>query len=172
MINAYLYTVTVCSTVALFWLNAFILLFGKAPKDLLKAHHDLIRKNTSFPPMILPMYAEHLREISMFSHSPVSFCKQVATLSLKKSVLCSAVRLLHCHSKNSYVPSLGYTCIAEMSGLSNFAIQIQCWCFKTQSKSNHSPKIFLKCKVLVQLKSKIFLKMQPLHNKNAAFPFH
>jgi len=30
----------------------------------------------------------------------------------------------------------------KMSGLSNFAIQIQSWIFKTQSKSNYSPNIF------------------------------
>jgi len=32
--------------------------------------------------------------------------------------------------------------LAEMSGLSYFAIQIQSWFFKTRSKSNHSPKDF------------------------------
>ena len=30
--------------------------------------------------------------------------------------------------------------VKTQSGLSNFAIQIQSWIFKTQSKSNHSPK--------------------------------
>jgi len=29
-----------------------------------------------------------------------------------------------------------------MSGLSYFALQIQSWFFKTQSKSNHGPKFF------------------------------
>jgi len=33
-------------------------------------------------------------------------------------------------------------CGPKMSGLSYFAIQIQSWFFTTQSKSNHSPKIF------------------------------
>ena len=33
------------------------------------------------------------------------------------------------------------SCTPEMSELSNFAIQIQSWIFRTQSKSNHSPKI-------------------------------
>jgi len=31
---------------------------------------------------------------------------------------------------------------AEMSGLTNFLIQIRSWFFKTQSKSNHNSKIF------------------------------
>jgi len=35
---------------------------------------------------------------------------------------------------------------SEMSGLSYFAIQIQSWIFKTQSKSNHSPKSLRKPK--------------------------
>jgi len=34
------------------------------------------------------------------------------------------------------------SCPAEMSGLSYFAIQIQSWIFKTQSKSNPSPTFF------------------------------
>ena len=34
----------------------------------------------------------------------------------------------------------------EVSGLSNFAIQIQSWIFQTQSKSNHSPKRLKKLK--------------------------
>ena len=53
------------------------------------------------------------------------------------------------------------SCITEMSGLSNFAIRIQSWFFKTQSKSNHSPKIFVKCK------SKS--KWSPKYLKSAAF---
>jgi len=44
--------------------------------------------------------------------------------------------------------------IPEMSGLSYFAVQIQSWIFKTQSKSNHSPKKFKKFKLLVQRKCK------------------
>jgi len=41
-----------------------------------------------------------------------------------------------------------------MSGLSYFAIQIQSWFFKTQSKSSHSPNFCLKLKVQDQLSSK------------------
>jgi len=33
-------------------------------------------------------------------------------------------------------------CVSEVCGLSCFAIQIQSWFFKTQSKSNHSPNFF------------------------------
>jgi len=48
-----------------------------------------------------------------------------------------------------------------MSGLSNFAIQIQSWLFKTLSKSNHSPKFFS------NVKSKP--KWSPKYLKNAVF---
>jgi len=52
---------------------------------------------------------------------------------------------------------------SKISGLSYFAIQIQFWFFKTQSKSNRSPKISFNC--TVKTKS----KWNPKKLKNAAF---
>jgi len=46
----------------------------------------------------------------------------------------------------------------EMSGLSYFAIHIQSGILKTQSKSNHSPKLCYKFKVQLQIKSKKLTK--------------
>jgi len=62
-------------------------------------------------------------------------------------------------SRDSNVFIIG--CIPEMSGLSNFAIQIHSWFFKTQSKSNHNPKYFSN----VKFKS----TWSPKYLKNAAF---
>ena len=67
---------------------------------------------------------------------------------------------LHNHSFRIF----GSIYSAEMSGLSNFAIQIQSWSFKTQSKSNHNPKNFSNAK------SKS--KWSPKYLKNATFSQH
>ena len=64
-----------------------------------------------------------------------------------------------------------HCCTPEMSGLSYFAIQIQAWFVKTQSKSNHSPKNFSDVKSKSKLSPEI-LKNATFQNKNVAFLFH
>ena len=62
--------------------------------------------------------------------------------------------------KTAQLVTLTYTSHSEMSGVPNFEIQIQSWNFKTQSKSNHSPKSVRNLKPKVQIKYKKLTKKQ------------
>jgi len=79
-------------------------------------------------------------------------------------LLCNVLKILGEANAPNALPWLhacSKTCLPEMSGPSYFAIQIQSWYFKTQSKSNRCPKVFL----IVKPKS----KWSPKNFLNALF---
>jgi len=72
---------------------------------------------------------------------------------------------LACFCKITWHHCCQHEAVPEMSGLSYFAVQIQSCIFKTQSKSNHSPKKFKKFQIQVQIKSKKLTKYKFLMKK-------